>query len=109
MIEFWIARQDGTFTKAEGEPLRLSELPELEFVVHRYDEEWRVSEKSSGLCLSKGSAAQYAIDTAIRKLEYASTKDLGNMRFNVLDMAKKQADWLFADAVKQAEALSGGK
>jgi hypothetical protein len=108
MIEFWVSRKGGVYTKSEGEPLSIPQLPEYQFVVHAWDsKEYRVSEVSSGLWTSKGSTTDEAIRRAKIKFAESTATILAYTKEQIAVEAKKQQDYLFQKAMEQAEGLCG--
>jgi hypothetical protein len=105
MIKFLTAHQDGTWIEAEGLAVSIPEMPEFQFAVHQYGEEFRVSEVSSGLCASKGPTASAAVETANIKMADATTERISALKAQARLKAKEREEWIFQQAIKQAESL----
>jgi hypothetical protein len=106
MIEFWVSRRGGVYTKSEGEPLFIPELPGYQFVVHAWDSsEYRVSEVSSGLYASRAPTTEEAITRAQIKFAKSTPTVLTYTKEQIAVEAKKQQDYLFQKAMEQAEGL----
>ncbi len=105
MVQFFTAHQNGDWHEAEGEPISIPEMPEFQFAVHQYDGEFRVSEVSSGLKVSFGSSRDLAVERAQDKMTDASEALISLLKSQARAKAKERADWMFQQALKQAEAL----
>jgi hypothetical protein len=107
VIQFFTAHQDGTWIESEGLPVSIPEMPEFKFAVHRYQKEFRVTEISSGLCASKGPSASAAVESANIKMADATPERIQLLKAQARAKAKEREEWIFQQAIKQAEGLCG--
>ncbi len=105
MVKFFTAHEDGTWIESEGELISIPEMPEFQFVIHPYGKEFRVSEFSSGLFTGRGKTRMEAINQANQKLADVSTQGIAALKAQARSKAKKKEEWLFQQAIKQAEGL----
>lgn len=61
---FYILNTDGVFEKVVGESLIIPLFEEFDFFLHRYGNEYRVSEGKTGNCISIGMSRKEAIEEA---------------------------------------------
>ena len=106
-IKFFTAHQDGTWIEAEGLALSIPEMPEFQFVVHQYGSGFRVSEVSSGLRVSSAASASDAVRLANNKMADATTERIQALKAQARAKAKEKDEWMFQQAIKQAEGLCG--
>jgi hypothetical protein len=105
MVKFFTAHKDGTWIESEGELISIPEMPEFQFVIHPYGNEFRVSEFSSGLFTGRGNTRMEAINQANQKLADASTERIAAVKAQARAKAKEREEWIFQQAIKQAEGL----
>jgi hypothetical protein len=105
MIKFLTAHQDGTWIEAEGLAVSIPEMPEFQFAVHQYGQEFRVSEVSSGLRVSSSLYASDAVKEANIKMADATGERISALKAQARLKAKEREEWSFQQAIKQAEAL----
>jgi hypothetical protein len=107
MIQFLTAHQDGTWIESEGLAVSIPEMAEFQFVIHQYHDEFRVSEVSSGLRVSAAASASDAVRLANEKMADATTERIKLLKAQARAKAKEREEWIFQQAIKEAEGLCG--